>query len=38
MGNISQKDIEIIESYIKNSDSIFDDKIKFEYKFLKNYK
>ena len=38
MGNISQKDIEIIESYIKNCDSIFDEKIKFEYKFLKNYK
>ena len=36
MGNISQKDIELIESHLKNSDVRFEQKIRNEYNFLKN--
>ena len=38
MGNISQKDIELIESHLKDSDTPFEQKIRNEYNFLKNYK
>ena len=38
MGNISQKDIDLIENHLFNNDTPFKKKIQEEYNFLKNYK
>ena len=38
MGNISQNDIELIESHLNKNGSTFEKKIHDEYMFLKNYK
>ena len=38
MGNISQKDIDLIENHLLNNDTPFKKKIQEEYNFLKNYK